>query len=65
MAMQLLDRKLRHIAEVNPEVIATGNPGCLLQLSWGAKRAGLAVEVLHPVELLDRAYRQLPSPRGA
>jgi glycolate oxidase iron-sulfur subunit len=65
MAMQLLDRKLRHIAEVNPEVIATGNPGCLLQLSWGAKRAGLAIEVLHPVELLDRAYRQLPSPRGA
>jgi glycolate oxidase iron-sulfur subunit len=65
MAMRLLDRKMRHIAEVNPDVIATGNPGCLLQLGWGAKRAGLSVEVLHPVELLDRAYRLLPSPKGA
>jgi glycolate oxidase iron-sulfur subunit len=62
MAMRLLDRKMRHIAEANPDVIATGNPGCLLQLGWGIKRAGLSVEVLHPVELLDRAYRLAPSP---
>jgi hypothetical protein len=31
-----------------------------LQLAWGAKRAGLAVEVLHPVELLERAYHRVP-----
>jgi glycolate oxidase iron-sulfur subunit len=56
MATRLLERKMRHIAAAKPDAIATGNPGCLLQLGWGAKRAGLAVEVLHPVELLERAY---------
>ena len=57
MSRRLLDRKLQHIAAVDPDVIATGNPGCLLQLAWGVKRAGLRAEVLHPIALLDRAYR--------
>jgi glycolate dehydrogenase iron-sulfur subunit len=57
MSRRLLDRKLQHLAAVDPDVIATGNPGCLLQLAWGVKRAGLRAEVLHPIELLDRAYR--------
>jgi glycolate oxidase iron-sulfur subunit len=57
MSRRLLDRKLQHIAAVDPDVIATGNPGCLLQLGWGVKRAGLRAAVLHPIELLDRAYR--------
>jgi glycolate oxidase iron-sulfur subunit len=57
MSRRLLDRKLQHLAAVDPDVIATGNPGCLLQIAWGVKRAGLRAEVLHPVELLDRAYR--------
>jgi glycolate oxidase iron-sulfur subunit len=56
MSRRLLERKMQHIAAVDPDVIATGNPGCLLQLGWGAKRAGLRAEVLHPIELLDRAY---------
>ncbi len=36
MSRRLLDRKLQHIAAVDPDVIATGNPGCLLQLAWGS-----------------------------
>jgi glycolate oxidase iron-sulfur subunit len=59
MSRQLLDRKMRHIAAADPDVIASGNPGCLLQLGWGVKRAGLRAEVVHPVELLDRAYQQM------
>jgi glycolate oxidase iron-sulfur subunit len=58
MSMRLLDRKMRHIADVRPDAIATGNPGCLLQLAWGVKRASLPAEVVHPVELLDRAYQR-------
>jgi glycolate oxidase iron-sulfur subunit len=58
MSRRLLDRKMRHIGAVDPDVIASGNPGCLLQLGWGVKRAGLRAEVLHPMELLDRAYRR-------
>ena len=56
MSKRLLDRKMQHIATIDPDVIASGNPGCLLQLGWGVKRAGLRAEVLHPIELLDRAY---------
>jgi glycolate oxidase iron-sulfur subunit len=58
MSMRLLDRKMHHIAAVDPDMIATGNPGCLLQLGWGVKRAGLRAEVVHPIELLDRAYQR-------
>jgi glycolate oxidase iron-sulfur subunit len=55
-ARQLLDRKMTHIASVQPQLIVTGNPGCILQLRQGVIRHQLAVEVLHPVEVLARAY---------
>jgi glycolate oxidase iron-sulfur subunit len=61
MSRRLLERKMQHIAAVDPDVIATGNPGCLLQLAWGVKRAGLRAEVLHPIDLLDRAYQRAPA----
>ena len=55
-AQALLDRKMAHIASVQPQLIVTGNPGCLLQLKQGAKRQQLDVDVIHPVELLAQAY---------
>ena len=57
MAEALLDRKMAHLASVRPDVVVSGNPGCLLQLRQGAARHGLAAEILHPIEMLDRAYR--------
>ena len=57
-SMAVLDRKMAHIAPARPDLIATGNIGCQLQLAEGARRAGLAAEVAHPVELLARAYRR-------
>jgi glycolate oxidase iron-sulfur subunit len=45
------------IRETAPDAVATGNPGCLLQIASGVRAARLAVEVVHPVELLARAYR--------
>ena len=57
MADLLLDRKMAHLASVRPDAVVSGNPGCLLQLRQGAVRHGLAAEVLHPIEILDRAYR--------
>jgi len=53
----LLERKMAHLASVRPDVVVSGNPGCLLQLRQGAVRHGLAAEILHPIEILDRAYR--------
>jgi glycolate oxidase iron-sulfur subunit len=56
MSMQVLEKKMRAIASVKPDIVATGNPGCLLQLRYGAKRFGVPVEIRHPMELLAQAY---------
>ncbi|TRW14526.1 glycolate oxidase subunit GlcF [Glacieibacterium frigidum] len=50
IAGQLRDRKLAHLAALRPDVVATGNIGCMIQL-----RAGAGVPVVHTVELLDWA----------
>jgi glycolate oxidase iron-sulfur subunit len=58
MAGQLLERKMKHIRSTKCKVVATGNPGCLLQLVNGAKQEGLPLRVVHPVTLLAEAYRR-------
>ena len=58
LSLEVLGRKLDAIAAAAPDVVATGNPGCLMQIGAGALLAGLDVAVRHPVELLDLAYRQ-------
>ncbi len=58
LAGRLLARKMGHVAETKAQVVATANPGCALQIQLGARQRGLDLEVVHPVELLDRAYRQ-------
>jgi glycolate oxidase iron-sulfur subunit len=57
MADELLQRKLRHIRSTGAEVVATANPGCLLQLINGAKQQRMNLRVVHPVTLLAEAYR--------
>ncbi len=56
LSRDVLDAKLAAIAAAAPDVVATGNPGCLMQIGAGALLADLDVEVRHPVELLDLAY---------
>jgi glycolate oxidase iron-sulfur subunit len=58
MAGQLLQRKLAHIRTTGARTVATGNPGCLLQLVNGAKQAGMELRVVHPVTLLAEAYEK-------
>ncbi len=48
---QLKARKVRNIEATRPDVVATGNIGCMTQI-----RTGTALSVLHTVELLDWAY---------
>ena len=57
MSARILERKMEHIAEVNAEVVATGNPGCVLQLQSGIQKHNLPMKVMHPIELLDCSYR--------
>jgi glycolate oxidase iron-sulfur subunit len=53
----LLDRKIGHILSTGAKILATANPGCHLQLVRGLAEAGHALEMVHPVTLLARAYR--------
>jgi glycolate oxidase iron-sulfur subunit len=56
MAHTLLQRKMNNIAATGASVIATGNPGCMMQIALGARERGLNIDVVHPIQLLDEAY---------
>jgi glycolate oxidase iron-sulfur subunit len=58
LSRQILDEKLSHIRATGAQVLATGNPGCQMQIGAGARLAGSSLEVCHPVELLDESYRR-------
>jgi glycolate oxidase iron-sulfur subunit len=57
MSRAVLAVKIERLRAAAPQVVATGNPGCQMQIGAGLKAAGSAVAVRHPVELLDEAYR--------
>jgi glycolate oxidase iron-sulfur subunit len=52
----VLDPKIRNIAATKAAFVATGNPGCLMQIAAGLRQARLKVHAVHPVDLLDEAY---------
>jgi glycolate oxidase iron-sulfur subunit len=52
-AQALGDRKVGNLLTTGAEVVATSNPGCLLQIRQGLERAGRRLPAVHPVELLD------------
>jgi glycolate oxidase iron-sulfur subunit len=56
VSARVLGPKLRRIAESGADVVATANPGCLMQIGGGLLLAGSDVVARHPVELLDEGY---------
>jgi glycolate oxidase iron-sulfur subunit len=58
MSKDLLDRKMDDVAATGAEVVVSANPGCLLQLEWGAKRAKSNVEVKHVTQVLLEAIQE-------
>ena len=56
MSRAVLAPKLAELRAAAPQFVATGNPGCLMQIGAGLAAAGLAISALHPVELLDKSY---------
>lgn len=54
-SLELLADKMQHARSTRAHTIATANPGCLLQLRAGAALHGTGQDVLHVIELLDRA----------
>ena len=58
MAMGILERKMSSINPMMVDVIATANPGCMLQLRAGARLFGSGQRVMHVIEVLDEAYKK-------
>jgi glycolate oxidase iron-sulfur subunit len=56
VAEKVLAPKLARIRESGAAIVATGNPGCLMQIGGGLVREGSGVVSRHPVELLDAHY---------
>jgi glycolate dehydrogenase iron-sulfur subunit len=56
MATRLLHRKVGHVLATQAEAVVTANPGCILQIQAGLSAHDAKVNVLHLVEILDRAY---------
>ena len=56
MAMQILASKMKSVNATDAGIVATANPGCMLQLQAGVRMHGKEQKVMHVVELLDRAY---------
>ena len=54
-SLELLAEKMRYASATNAQVIATSNPGCLLQMRAGAEMHHTNQQVLHVIELLDQA----------
>ncbi len=57
LSRQVLAHKVEAIRRAQPDVVATGNPGCAMQIGAGLLAAGERTPVVHPVELLDWSYR--------
>ncbi|MDR3575940.1 MAG: (Fe-S)-binding protein [Anaerolineaceae bacterium] len=57
-SLKVMNRKIDAVEATQADFVASGCPGCQMQLNVGVRRRGLEVKVVHPVELLDRAYRQ-------
>ena len=56
MARSLLEKKVANLRATGAKIVATGNPGCLAWIEQGFAEQRDAPEIVHPVELLDRAY---------
>ena len=55
LSMEILDRKMEKIEKAHIDILATGNPGCMFQFRYAARKLGMKLEVAHPVELLARS----------
>lgn len=57
LSRAVLEAKLARLLEDPPDVLASGNPGCVMQLGAGVRAARVRIQVRHPVEVLDDSYR--------
>jgi glycolate oxidase iron-sulfur subunit len=58
MADTILEEKMLRIRETGASVIASANPGCLMQLEAGLRRHGIPGRIVQVTQLLDDSYRR-------
>ena len=58
----LADRKAQHITAAKPDVVATGNVGCMLQIAAALERQGQKTPVVHTIQLIDASLRGVRPP---
>jgi glycolate oxidase iron-sulfur subunit len=56
MSARIAEDKIANIARTGAPIVASGNPGCLMQINQALRAKNLPVKAVHPIELLDRAY---------
>lgn len=56
LAAELQKKKVGNLLATKAEIIVTGNPGCLAWIEQGLPEGVTAPKIVHPVELLARAY---------
>jgi len=64
MAEELGRRKVANIRTADADLVATSNPGCILQIGAAARAAGSPIRVVHLVQLVDASIRGVDLPRG-
>jgi glycolate oxidase iron-sulfur subunit len=57
MSDRLSRRKLANIDQTGAQVVITANAGCILQIAAEARKQGKPLQVMHPMDILDLAYR--------
>ncbi len=55
ISQEVSNKKISRILKAKPAQVATGNPGCMLQIAAGLRAEGQNIPVVHPIELLDEA----------
>ncbi len=60
MSGRLMREKAQAVRDTGVHVVASANPGCMMQIAAGLRGLGIDVEVVHPVQLLDRSYASAP-----
>jgi glycolate oxidase iron-sulfur subunit len=61
---RVLAPKVANIGATHATLVATGNPGCLMQIGAGLRKAGMRTRVVHPIDLLDASYAASAAVRG-
>ncbi len=55
-SLKLLENKLKNICNTNAEVVLTGNPGCMLQIKFGAEKFGKKIRIEHTASFINKLF---------